>query len=183
MFDSVSTDGRTINNGTLVSSNNRAMFDTNGDPVTIRPQRRYSMCGPMEMVKPTLTSSLGLTGNRMLLLVAVGQTKSVSAYAGETLSGNQLVEPSSQISRALGRAGEYELRVKAEDEDGEALPNAYVEFRTSDGELEDPGEGTTNTLGQLGVETDTRSMASAGLFRSEGQFRFSESDCTSFGSW
>ena len=67
--------------------------------------------------------------------------------------------PRSKNSQAPGRAGEYELRVNAEDEDGEALPNAYVEFRTSDGELEDPGTGDTNTLGRIPVRTDTQGVA------------------------
>ena len=103
---------------------------------------------------------LGTDRKQDVTVSAVRQTKTVSAYAGESVSGNQLVEPgSSVVSRALGRAGEYELRVKAEDEDGDALPNAYVEFRTSDGDLEDPGAAESSSLGRLGVRTGTRGVA------------------------
>ena len=49
--------------------------------------------------------------------------------------------------------------MNAENEDGEALPGEYVEFRTSDGTLEDPGEGTSSTLGRIPVWTDTQGMA------------------------
>ena len=146
------------NVGILVSPNNRAMFDTNGNPVTIATEKVLYVRTSEEGLAD-VDFQLGTDRKQDVTISAIRQSKAVSAYAGETASGNQLVEPSSQISRALGRAGEYELRVKAEDEDGEALPNAYVEFRTSDGELEDPGTGEINTLGRLGVKTDTRGTA------------------------
>ena len=91
-------------------------------------------------------------------------------------------KPSSQISRALGRAGEYELRVKAEDEDGEALFNRYVEFRTSDGTLEDPGQGTTDTLGRLGARTNTQGIAFV-FFDPKDSSGSPRVTATSFGPW
>ena len=159
VFDSVTTTGgRAPNVGTLVTSNNREMFDTNGNPVTIATEKvlyiRTEGNGLADV-----DFQLGTDRKQDVTVSAVRQTKIVSAYAGESVSGNQLVEPSRVVSRALGRAGEYELRVKAEDDDGDALPNAYVEFRTSDGELEDPGTAESSTLGRLGVQTDTRGKA------------------------
>ena len=49
--------------------------------------------------------------------------------------------------------------MNAENEDGNALPNAYVEFRTSDGDLEDSGTGNSSSLGRLGVRTNSQGIA------------------------
>ena len=80
-----------INNGTLVSSNNRAMFDTNGDPVTIATEKVLYVRTD-EDGQADVDFQLGTDRKQDVTISAVGQSKVVSAYAGETLSGNQLVK-------------------------------------------------------------------------------------------
>ena len=156
VFNKTTNDG---NDGILVFPNNRERFAADG--ITPLPMDTAKILYVRTDVngQAGVGFQLGTDRKQDVTISAVGQTKVVSAYSGAAFSGDQLVDPRSQSSQAPGRAGEYELRVKAEDEDGEALPNAYVEFRTSDGELEDPGTGEINTLGRLGVETDTRGTA------------------------
>ena len=153
------TDDSAGNNGFLVSSSNRRILNANGQRITRATDKviyvRTNIAGLADV-----DFQLGTDRKQDVTVSAVRQTKTVSAYAGESVSGNQLVEPSSVVSRALGRAGEYELRVTAEDEDGEALPQRHVEFRTSDGTLEDPSTVAPATDGgRLPVRTDTQGVA------------------------
>ena len=147
------------NAGTLVSSNNRAMFNSNGSPVTMATEKVLYIRTD-ENGRANVDFQLGTDRKQDVTISAVGQSKKVSAYAGESVSGNQLVNPRSVVSRALGRAGEYELRVNAVDEDGDALPQHHVEFRTGDGTLEDSSttDGPTET-GRLAVQTDSQGIA------------------------
>ncbi len=147
------------NNGFLVSSSNRRILNANGRRITEATDTtlyvRTDTAGIADV-----DFQLGTDRKQDVTVSAVRQTKTVSAYAGDSVSGNQLVEPSSVVSRALGRAGEYELRVKAVDEDRNALSGETVEFRTSDGELEDPATADSKTnIGHITVETDTQGKA------------------------
>ena len=146
------------NTGTLVDSSNRRILDANGNPTAMDTATVLHVRTAASGIA-NVDFQLGTNRKQDVTVSALRQSKTVSAYAGESVSGNQLVEPSSVVSRASGRAGEYELRVKAVDEDGDALVNAYVEFRTSDGDLEDSGTGASSSLGRLGVRTDTRGKA------------------------
>ena len=146
------------NAGTLVSSSNRRMLDANSQPIT-KATETVLYIRTDENGRANVGFQLGTNRKQDVTISAVGQSKKVSAYAGESVSGNQLVNPRSVASRALGRAGEYELRVKAVDEDGDALSQHHVEFRTSDGDLEDPSDGTTTNIGRLPVRTDTQGIA------------------------
>ena len=146
------------NAGTLVSSNNREMLDANGRQITEATDKTLYIRTD-ENGRANVDFQLGTDRKQDVTISAVGQSKKVSAYAGESVSGNQLVNPRSVASRALGRAGEYELRVKAVDEDGDALSQHHVEFRTSDGDLENPSDGTTTNIGRLPVRTDTQGIA------------------------
>ena len=152
VFDSANT-------GTLVTSNNRIVRDANGDPVTMATDKVLYV-RTAESGIANVDFQLGTDRKQDVTVSAVRDSKVVSAYAGDSVSGNQLVEPSSVVSRALGRAGEYELRVKAVDEDRNALSGETVEFRTSDGELEDPATADSKTnIGHITVETDTQGKA------------------------
>ena len=148
----------TNNAGTLVDASNRRMLDTNGNQETMATGRtlyvRTNASGQADV-----DFQLGTDRKQDVTISAVGKSKVVSAYAGDAVSGNQLVNPRSKSSSVSGHAGEYELRVEAEDEDGNALSGQFVEFRTNDGTLEDSGTGTTSTLGRLGVTTDTQGIA------------------------
>ena len=159
VFDATSDTPADNNAGILVTSNNRRMLNANNQNLTMATGKtlyvRTNASG-----RADVDFQLGTNRKQDVTVSAVRQTKTVSAYSGTAVSGNQLVTPRSQNSQAPGRSGEYELRVKAEDEDGEALPNAYVEFRTSDGTLDDPSDATVpTTAGRLGVMTDTRGEA------------------------
>ena len=145
--------------GTLVDSSNRKRLGVNNSPLTMDTSKtlyvRTDASG-----RADVDFQLGTDRKQDVTISAVGQSKVVSAYAGDALSGNQLVNPESKSSQADGRAGEYELRVKAEDEDGTALSQYHVEFRTSDGTLDDPSDATIATDGgRLPVQTDTQGIA------------------------
>ena len=145
--------------GTLVDSSNRKRLNANGGQLTTDTSKtlyvRTDASG-----RADVDFQLGTDRKQDVTISAVGQSKVVSAYAGDALSGNQLVNPESKSSQADGRAGEYELRVKAEDEDGTALSQYHVEFRTSDGTLDDPSDATIATDGgRLPVQTDTQGIA------------------------
>ena len=147
------------NTGTLVTSNNRIIRDTNGDPVTMATDKILYVRTDQNGIAD-VDFQLGTDRKQDVTVSAVRDSEVVSAYAGDSVSGNQLVEPSSVVSRAPGLAGEYELRVKAVDEDGDALSGETVEFRTSDGELEDPAtEDSKTNIGHITVETDTLGKA------------------------
>ena len=147
------------NAGTLVTSSNREMLDANDQPVTMATDKILYIRTD-ENGRANVDFQLGTDRKQDVTVSAVGQTKTVSAYAGDSVSGNQLVNPRSVASRALGHAGEYELRVKAEDEDGDALSQHHVEFRTSDGTLDDPSTAADPTDGgRLAVRTNTQGIA------------------------
>ena len=160
VFDSRSTTSQDSRNlGILVTSNNRPILDANGKEVTMATDKTLHIRTNTNGLAD-VNFQLGTDRKQDVTVSAVRQTKTVSAYAGESTSGNQLVEPSSVVSRALGRAGEYELRVKAVDEDGKALYKHHVEFTTSDGTLEDPVTANSKTnRGHLQVRTDTQGIA------------------------
>ena len=149
----------TPNVGTLVTPNNRERLNANGGQLTTATGKilyvRTNGSGQADV-----DFQLGTNRKQDVTISAVRQSKVVSAYAGVAASGDQLVNPRSQSSQAPGRGGEYELRVNVEDEDGTALANRYVEFRTSDGTLENPAsEGPSTNIGYLRVTTDTQGMA------------------------
>lgn len=160
VFDSEdTTNGRTVNSGMLVDANNREKLDANGSQLMTATAKvlyvRTNSSGQADV-----DFQLGTNRKQDVTISAVRQTKTVSAYTGTAISGNQLVNPSSQGSQALGRAGEFELRVKVVDEDGEALTGESVQFRTSDGTLDDPATAALpTTVGHVIVETDTRGEA------------------------
>ncbi|MEG9862443.1 MAG: FlgD immunoglobulin-like domain containing protein [Parvularculales bacterium] len=147
------------NAGTLVTSDNRVRVDAFGAPLTT-DTAKVLYVRTLIHGNANVDFQLGTDRKQDVTISCLGQRRTVSAYAGEGAYGGQLVNPRSQSSQATGHAGEYELRVNVEDEDGAALSNKYVEFRTSDGTLEDPSmkEGTS-TLGRLGVRTDTQGIA------------------------
>ena len=148
------------NAGTLVvDTSNRRMLDTNGNQETMATGRtlyvRTNASGQADV-----DFQLGTDRKQDVTISAVGKSKVVSAYAGDAVSGNQLLTPESKSSQVAGRSGEYELRVKAVDEDGEALIQHHVEFRTSDGTLDDPSDNIAATDGgRLPVKTDTEGIA------------------------
>ena len=147
------------NQGTLVYRDNRKILDTNDQPVTM-DTAKILYVRTDEDGQADVDFQLGTDRKQDVTISAVGQSKVVSAYAGAAVSGNQLVNPESKSSQASGHAGEYELRVKAVDEDGEGLPGERVEFRTSDGTLDDPVDVTVpTTIGRLPVSTDTQGVA------------------------
>ncbi len=147
------------NAGTLVEPNNRERLDANGLQLTTATAKvlyiRTNASG-----QANVDFQLGTDRKQNVTISAVRQTKTVSAYTGTALSGNQLVDPSSRSSQARGHAGEFELRVKVEDEDGTGLSGQSVQFRTSDGTLDDPATAALpTTVGHLIVATDTRGEA------------------------
>ena len=147
------------NDGILVTSNNKEMLDNNGQRIMEATDKTLYIRTD-ENGQANVDFQLGTDRKQDVTVSALGQSKTVSAYAGESVSGNQLVNPRNVASRALGRAGEYELRVNAEDEDGNALNQYHVEFRTSDGDLEDPATANSKTnIGRLAVQTDTQGIA------------------------
>ena len=158
VFDSISNDDRTINNGILVSSNNRRRLNSSGRQLT-RATDKILYVRTTGSGQADVDFQLGTDRKQDVTISAVGQSQVVSAYAGTTASGNQLVTPESKSSQAAGHSGEYELRVKAVNEDEEALRDEYVEFRTNDGILTNPRTGATNSLGRIGVRTDTQGIA------------------------
>ena len=146
------------NAGTLVSSNNRERLDSNGLQIPADTAKTLYVRTDKNG-KADVDFLPGTDRKQDVTISAIGQSKTVSAYTGSG-SGNQLVNPRSQKSQVSGRAGEYELRVDVEDEDGTALSGQYVEFRTNDGTLDDPALATDLTnLGSVRVETDTQGIA------------------------
>ena len=146
------------NAGTLVTSANKERLD-DGVQITADTAKtlyvRTNSSGQADV-----DFELGTDRKQDVTISAVRKSKTVSAYAGDAISGNQLVDPDSQSSQAPGHAGEYELRVKAEDEDGKALFNHHIEFRTSDGTLDNPSDATLPTNGgRLAVRTNTQGIA------------------------
>ena len=160
VFDSVGTvGGRTVNSGTLVTSAYRERLNANGAQLTTATDKILYVRTD-ENGRATVDFQLGTDRKQDVTISAVGQSKVVSAYTGTAGSGNQLVEPKSLSSQASGHAGEYELRVKAVDEDGTALSGETVQFRTSEGTLDDPSTAATpTTLGLLEVMTDGNGVA------------------------
>ncbi len=147
------------NAGTLVESNNRMRLNSSGGELTEATDKvLYVRTDPEG--KADVDFQLGTDRKQDVTISAVGQSKVVSAYTGTAAGGNQLVEPESRSSQASGHAGEYELSVKAVNADGDALPQQHVEFRTSDGTLDDPSTPAAATPGgRLPVRTDTQGIA------------------------
>ena len=147
------------NDGFLVDRNNRRKLNSDGS-FKQSDTAKTLYVRTEESGRAVVNFQLGTDRKQDVTISAVGQSKVVSAYTGTAASGNQLVNPESKSSQAAGRTGEYELRVKAEDEDGNALSQHHVEFRTSDGTLDDPSDATAATDGgRLPVRTDTRGIA------------------------
>ena len=147
------------NAGTLVESNNRERLDANRKQLMM-DTAKVLYVRTNEEGRADVDFQLGTDRKQDVTISAVRQSEVVSAYSGDALSGNQLVNPRSRSSQAAGRAGEYELRVNVEDEDGTALPGERVEFRTSDGTLDDPSDAVVpTTIGRLPVDTDTQGVA------------------------
>ena len=150
----------TNNVGILVDSSNRKRFAADGITQLPMDTAKILYVRTDDDGQADVDFQLGTDRKQDVTISAVGQSKVVSAYSGAAFSGKQLVNPSSQSSRAADRAGEYELRVKAEDEDGRELSQYHVEFRTSDGTLDNPSDDTAATDGgRLPVQTDTQGIA------------------------
>ena len=148
----------TNNAGTLVDSSNRSRLDANRNQLTTDTNTilyvRTNASGQADV-----DFQLGTDRKQDVTISAVGQSKVVSAYAG-AVSGDQLVNPKSKSSQVSGRSGEYELRVEVENADGEELSDQWVQFRTSDGTLDDPSDTLApTTIGHLAVQTDTQGIA------------------------
>ena len=155
-----STGDSPTNAGTLVTYENKEKLKVD-DTLQKNDTAKILYVRTNSAGKADVDFQLGTDRKQDVTINAAGRpSKTVSAYAGTAGSGNQLVEPRSQSSEVSGRSGEYELRVDVEDEDGTALSNQYVEFRTTDGTLDDPALATDLTsLGGVRVKTDTRGTA------------------------
>ena len=143
----------TSNAGTLVDSNNRKRLKADGTALTTATEKilyvRTNASGQADV-----DFQLGTDGKQDVTITAVGLSKVVSAYAGA--AGKRLVDPQSRSSSVSGRIGDYELRVKAEDEDG-PLSGETVQFVTGDGTLDDPKAPAPSSTKI--VTTDTQGIA------------------------
>ena len=87
------------NAGFLVSPNNRKILDANGTRLTTATGKTLYVRTDVDG-KANVNFQLGTDRKQDVTISAVGQSKVVSAYAGEAVSGNQLVNPRSQSSQA-----------------------------------------------------------------------------------
>ena len=151
VFDSARATG-TSNLGTLVTSANRerivngTQLQTDTDTVLyIRTDANG---------RATVGFQPGTNKKQDVTVNAVSQSKTVSVYTGTSVSEKALVNP-----RSTSRAGKYDVRVTAENDEREKLTGETVQFTTNDGTLDDPSNGTAAQRTPLDVTTDGNGVA------------------------
>ncbi|MYK19286.1 T9SS type A sorting domain-containing protein [Candidatus Poribacteria bacterium] len=140
------------NTGTLVDSNNRERLDSSGSQITSDTAKTLYV-RTSETGVANVDFQLGTDGKQDVTVTAVGKSETVSAYT-EASTRNQLVNPTSTL-----REGKYDIRVTAQDSEGNELSGETVQFTTNDGTLDDPTTPVVATRTALNVTTDTRGIA------------------------
>ena len=148
--------GSSESEGILVDANNRERLDANGDQLKqASGDVLYIRTNTKNDGNAIVDFRVGTDGKQDVTVSAVRQSEVVSVYAETFSSDYRLVSPQS-----TSREGKYDVRVTAEDGDGEKLSGTTVQFTTDDGTLDDPSDGADPGIrGPIDIMTDTRGVA------------------------